>query len=763
LVLERINLIRNIGQFDSVSDGAALPFSKLTVIYAENGRGKTTLSAILRSLGNGDPAPITERKRLSAAQPPHVVVKPVTGAAMSFQGSGWSQTFSNLSVFDDVFVDQNVYSGLSVETAHRQSLHEFILGAQGVSLGKAFQDLVDRNEEHNKAIRAKADAIPATVRGTMDADFFCSLPAHPAIEDEIRAAERLLAAARDQDAIRNAPTFEILDLPSFDLIALEGLLSRDLAALDMHAAQQIQDHLARIGQGAEAWVANGVQRMQASSSSACPFCAQDLRSSPLVDHYRAYFSASYDDLKQAIIRALGDIHIRHGANVATAFERGIRVWGERRQFWSRFCDLPDVALDTAAGARAWNAARAAVQELLAVKQSAPLDRIAVNDMTREAVVAYDVWRTRVETLSRSLQTTNAALLVVKEQAAAGNPAAIAADIARLKAIRARHMPEIAALCDNYRREKMEKGQTEAKRDAARAVLDTYRKTIFPSYETAINEYLRKFGAGFRLAKVTSSTSRAGSACTYSVAIGTNTIAVAGTPALGTPSFRSTLSAGDRNTLALAFFFTSLDRDPALKHKIVVIDDPITSLDEHRHLTTVQEVGRLAQRVGQLIVLSHSKPFLCQLWEGVDKSVAREAIEIGRSGSGSSLRGWSVHHDLITPHDKRHALLRSYIDSSVPDNRPVAEALRYVLERFVRVAYPDHFAPGDMLGKFVNLCRQRIGTTNQILDAFRTQELDDILSYANRFHHDTNPAYQTEVVSDGELVGFVERTIRFTRH
>jgi hypothetical protein len=148
---------------------------------------------------------------------------------------------------------------------------------------------------------------------------------------------------------------------------------------------------------------------------------------------------------------------------------------------------------------------------------------------------------------------------------------------------------------------------------------------------------------------------------------------------------------------------------------------------------------------------------------VDKSVAREAIEIGRSGSGSSLRGWSVHHDLITPHDKRHALLRSYIDSSVPDNRPVAEALRYVLERFVRVAYPDHFAPGDMLGKFVNLCRQRIGTTNQILDAFRTQELDDILSYANRFHHDTNPAYQTEVVSDGELVGFVERTIRFTRH
>ena len=66
---------------------------------------------------------------------------------------------------------------------------------------------MDRNEEHNKAIRLKADAIPASVRGAMDTDFFCSLQARPAIEVEIQAAERLLAAARDQDAIRNAPVF----------------------------------------------------------------------------------------------------------------------------------------------------------------------------------------------------------------------------------------------------------------------------------------------------------------------------------------------------------------------------------------------------------------------------------------------------------------------------------------------------------------------------------------------------------------------------
>ena len=762
-MLDRIRLIRNIGQFDSVSDGANLPLSKLTVVYAENGRGKTTLSAILRSLGTGDATPISERQRLTTTQPPHVVMQRVGGTAMNFQGGAWTQTFPNLAIFDDVFVDQNVYSGLSVETGHRQNLHEFILGAQGVTLGKTFQDLVDRNEEHNKAIRLKADAIPASIRGTMDADFFCSLAERPAIDDEIQAAERLLAAARDQDAIRNASGFDLLDLPGFDLQAIETLLSRDLAALDTHAAKLVQDHLASLGSGGEEWAADGMRRVQASGSGACPFCAQDLHGSSLVEHYRAYFSAAYEDLKRAIGRAVKAMDSEHGGGVPTAFERSVRVWGERRQFWSKFCDVPEVALDTAAIARSWNAARDAIRNLLDAKQAAPLERIMIDVPARAAAAAFDDWRTKIATLSQLLQNVNASIRVVKEQAAAGNPAAITADIARLKATKARHTPEIVALCNAYRAEKLEKTETERKRNAARDALDKYRKTVFPSYETAINDYLRKFGAGFQLAKVASSTTRAGSACTYSVAIGNEAITVGGAVTPGTPSFRSTLSAGDRNTLALAFFFASLDRDPDLKDKVVVIDDPITSLDEHRHLTTVQEMGRLAQRAGQLIVLSHSKPFLCQLWEAADKSVAREAIEISRSGAGSTLRGWVVHHDLITEHDKRHALLRSYLDSSVVDNRKVAEALRPVLERFVRVAYPEWFAPGDMLGKFVNLCQQRLGKADQILDAVRTQELDDVLAYANRFHHDTNRAYETEVVNDGQLLDFVKRTLHFTRH
>lgn len=70
-MVDSIQLLRNIGQFDSVNPGPQNAFSKLALIYAENGRGKTTLANILRSLGTSNSVLITERHRLGAQ---HAVV-----------------------------------------------------------------------------------------------------------------------------------------------------------------------------------------------------------------------------------------------------------------------------------------------------------------------------------------------------------------------------------------------------------------------------------------------------------------------------------------------------------------------------------------------------------------------------------------------------------------------------------------------------------------------------------------------------------------
>jgi wobble nucleotide-excising tRNase len=233
------------------------------------------------------------------------------------------------------------------------------------------------------------------------------------------------------------------------------------------------------------------------------------------------------------------------------------------------------------------------------------------------------------------------------------------------------------------------------------------------------------------------------------------------PSQGEPSFRNTLSSGDRNTLALAFFFASLDQDPNLANAVVVIDDPVSSLDDHRSLTTVHEVRRLAQRAGQVIVLSHDKRFLCRIWDGADPTV-RTALEIVRDDNSSMLRPWDVTQDSITEHDRRDARLREYVAARSGDQREIARNIRPHLEAFLRVARPEHFRPGTLLGQFLALCRQRLGQQNEILDQHATRELVELLEYANRFHHDTNPAWETEVINDGELRSFVQRTLGFAR-
>jgi wobble nucleotide-excising tRNase len=759
MTVERFQLLRNVGQFDSVNAGAQIALTPLTLVYAENGRGKTTLAAIMRSLSTSDPALIEDRHRLGAANRPHIVLS-VGGAQIVYQNGAWGQSLPRVAVFDDAFVAANVCSGIEIETSHRQNLHELILGAQGVALNAELQRHVTAIEQHNRELRTKEAAIPAAQRAGMTVDAFCSLPADDDIDARIQDAERSLSAAQAADAIRQRDTFLPLSLPGFDLAAVGGVLARTLPDVQAETAARVREHLRQLGRGSEAWIGEGMSRIagEGHDANTCPFCAQDLAGSPLIRHYEVYFSEAYNGLKSAITQTGQGIAADHSGEIQAAFERAVRVAVQNREFWRGFMDVPDIDVDTAAILRNWTAAREAVLTVLRAKAAAPLEAMT---LPPEAIAAVEIFARdaqAVAAVSATLTACNGQIALVKEQAAAANVAVLTTDLARLQAVKARHSPPLNAACDAYVAEKEAKAESERQRNAARAALDQYRTAIFPAYEQSINDYLGRFNAGFRLGAVGSVNTRAGSSASYNVVI--NNVAV-GLTANGGPSFRTTLSAGDRNTLALAFFFASLEQDPNLADKIVVIDDPMTSLDEHRSLTTVEEMRGLVGRVRQVIVLSHSKPFLCAMWEGADTQT-RSALRINRDGAGSTLAVWDVHQDCITEHDRRHVLVSGYIQAANAANeRVVAQALRPILEAYLRVAYPVEFPPGTMLGPFIGVARQRLGQPGQIMATADIDELDRLRNYANRFHHDSNPAWQTAAINDQELTGFAERTLRFT--
>lgn len=357
-------------------------------------------------------------------------------------------TAPEIVVFDDSFVAENVCSGIEVDTGHRQNLHELIVGAQGIALARDLQKEVDRIEDHNRNLRDHEKAIPAQARGNLSVDAFCALAEVADLPRRIAEAERRLAAAQDAKRVAAMPTFSPISLPKIDLAALRVLLAKGIPDLDAEALARVRTHLHRLGQGGEDWVSKGMKladHLSEQGLNECPFCAQDLRSSRLFAHYRAYFADAYDQLKREITDAGHNFRTIHAGDIPAAFERSVRETVERHAFWKALADVPAVEIDTAAIARTWKMAREHVERLIEAKRAAPLDTVTVPADVERAISDHNNQCDRIRELSDQLAVVNPQLETVKEQAREANIATLTSDLVNLKAVQARHDPSIAPL------------------------------------------------------------------------------------------------------------------------------------------------------------------------------------------------------------------------------------------------------------------------------------------------------------------------------
>ena len=762
-MIKRFKLLRNIGSFLSDNSAGSIDLKRLVLIHAENGRGKTTLAAILRSLATDNPDLIFERRRLGSDQPPHVVLAHNDFQSdVRFQDGTWTEQVRDLRIFDDAFVNENVYSGLDVDSQHRQNLHQLILGEQGVSLNRQHQTLVDRVEEHNQELRSEAAGIPRASLHGLDVDEFCALPQISEIEAKIAAKEGTLAGAQRQDEISRLQMFQNLHLPGFDITRVQEILSTGFSDLDRSAEERVQTHVNSLNEGGEAWVAEGMKHVETSGDT-CPFCGQSLNLSELMAHYRAYFGEEYRELKQSISREIGSIEREHTTGQQTRFERSVRVMEQTRANWSSFLQMEAISIETEAITDTWQSAAQALTDALTKKQSSPLDERELNEDARIKFEEYENHRNEITSVNEKIAAWDDEISEFREGLGAIDAIQIEAELNRLRAAKERYSAEIADLCADYLAEQESKSRTELCRDRARTALTSYRNNVFPELQLGVNEYLERFNAGYRIDRLQPRNIRSGSDCTYNLVINDVPVEVArNVTVTGEPSFRNTLSAGDRNTLALALYFSALDNNPNLEDTVVVLDDPKSSFDDHRALRTAQETRRMAYRARQVIVLSHDKRFLCDIWQNVDRSETT-ALEITRSDDGSSLVTWDVSNDAITEYDRRHRAFRAYLANGSGNEREVARDLRLHLEGYFRVMCPDEFPPGTSLGNsFVQECQQRVGASSQILDGAKLSALRDILEYAHKFHHDTNLAWESEIINSGQLEGFVKDVLGFVR-
>ena len=122
MALGKIISVKNIGRFLNAAASGDVTFRHNTLVFAPNGRGKTTLCAILRSLKHGEPAYITGRRSLGSPDQPEVRFL-LDNNRVNFNNGAWSETLPELAIFDATYVTENVHSGEAVDTEQRRNLY----------------------------------------------------------------------------------------------------------------------------------------------------------------------------------------------------------------------------------------------------------------------------------------------------------------------------------------------------------------------------------------------------------------------------------------------------------------------------------------------------------------------------------------------------------------------------------------------------------------------------------------------------------------
>ena len=161
-------------------------------------------------------------------------------------------------------------------------------------------------------------------------------------------------------------------------------------------------------------------------------------------------------------------------------------------------------------------------------------------------------------------------------------------------------------------------------------LNQHGRVITETLGKTINSYLSRLNAGFRIDYKEPNYQGKEPAANYQILINDVPVLPRSTSNnLAEASFRNTMSAGDKSTLALALFLAKVNADSELGETIVVLDDPFTSLDNFRRQFTAIEIRKLCGRAAQTVVLSHDKNFLRLLWEKIDQSTDQVCCDTDR--------------------------------------------------------------------------------------------------------------------------------------
>lgn len=760
-MIEKFISIKNIGRFRDCSPRGDVTFQRLTLLFAENGRGKTTLCAIFRSLVTGRHEFISERKTLGTNGPASVQIL-LDGNTVSFSNNAWNTTHSDIAIFDSVFIHNNVYAGDYVDHDHKKNLYRVIVGMQGVQLAKQIEDLDGQIRKANTEINAKKDAVLRTVPHGVKIDTY--LDWLPVADVDNKIQQKSAEISNRQRALGKAVEIQSKNLlvkitlpafPSDFLTILAKQLTDITANAELRVRQQIANH--QMGNEGETWLSEGLGYV---ANEQCPFCGCNITANDLIVAYRSHFNAAYKALKKEVAQLSRQVTDAIGDLSLNAVQQDISRNLALAEFWKQFTelDLPDFQLDETQ--RKYAMLHKLASALAQKKQQTPTEAVSPNDEFRSILESVNALQKLVDTYNAAVDVCNVRINKQKTSVKdVGNINTLKTELSELEAKKKRFDQDVVQACKAYQDSLSAKTVIEQEKETIKEQLDRHCQSILQTYEEAINTYLDQFNAGFRIVNTKHDYRGGTPRSLFQIQINNTPIDVGDSQtSAGKPCFKTALSSGDRSALALAFFLATLKQDPHIGNKVVVLDDPFTSLDRFRRTCTQQLIRQVAGIAQQVVVLSHDPHFLKLIWDGYPPANIK-VLQLCRSGDNTMIGECDIEAETQSTYIRNYSTLLNFYRDHTGTPMDVARSIRPFLEGLLRAHFPRRFQPNEWLGEFIGKIKKAVNTDGLQHAQADISEIEAINDYCKKYHHAQNQNADSEPLSTDELHGFVKRTLR----
>ena len=759
--LKEIKYIQNIGRFETAKPTGNAVFGPCTLVFGENGWGKSTAADILRSLTANNPDIIKGRKTLAGGPEQKAILRVGTRQAI-FEADAWKGPRPRILIYDSVFINENVFSGDIVSTDHLKNQYGMVVGEEGVRRVRRIVELDDENRDINTEIRNTETQLTAVISVVapqgMTLDAFLALKKQDGIESAITEKDAQVHRARRANELKAAAEPQSFTVPT-ETEKFRSLLNSEIDKIGEAALRAVRAHIATHAEKKgsmthESWLEAGTTF---AGTDKCPFCGQKLTDRVLVDAYKEFFSGAYKSLATNVKNARDTLNRYKNGDFRKTIKGLIDQNGKHFAYWKEAgkFEAPDLG-DTDAAVSGMEKAAGRLDAVFHEKQ-ANLTEAFAGEEAKAALSEWEKGRAEVERINALLDGYNLRIKELKGSIDASDLPRLEQELKILLVGKQRHQADNIQLVEKLDANKKRKEGITKEKTVLRKELDDHGRSITARLGAAINGYLTRLNAGYKIDYKEPDYRGKEPAASYHILINDVPVSLRG-DSLAQPSFRNTLSAGDKSTLALALFLAKINADPELKDSIVVLDDPFTSLDGFRRQFTAIEIRKLCGRTAQTIVMSHDKNFLRLLWDKIDHgSISSIALQTGAPGM-TTIAPFDIEAATQPRHVTERAEIQEFVEGEWHEPNYIRTRLRTVSEDFYRKGDPALFREAASLDEII---RSLEAAPADHPYKAALEDLKDINEYSRGESHapiEGNPAEET---TDEELKGFCRKVLDLT--